>query len=137
MSGVPHLIITLTPDQAGLQAELPGANGSRRVCQLSRKDFAGDCLRILQGLARSAVAIGEDGAPTQQQVRHWERHELFPDSRCSFCRAEGRAAPAGTKTPKAYQQSAGDGSVTVRRIAAKGKARAKTKLTASLEELGL
>lgn len=138
MAGVvPQLIITLSPSQDGLQAELPGSSGSRRVVSFRQNDFAEDCLRILQGLARSTVQIGEDGAPTQAQVRHWERHELFPDPRCPFCRAEGRAAPIRQPKTRPLTIPIGDGSVIVRRIKAKTRGGTKTKLTASLEELGL
>lgn len=136
MSGLPQLIITLSPSQDGLQAELPGANGARRVVSFSKKDFAGDCLRILQGLARRAIEIGEDGAPTQAQVKHWERHELFPDPRCPFCRAEDRVGPAKVAKSKPLEIAIGDGSASVRRVKVHQR-ESKTRLTASLEELGL
>ena len=128
---IPQLIITLSRDQASLQAELPGANGSRRVVALgSGEDFHSACLRILQAQARRHVEIGLDGAPTERQVKHWE-HEA-PDPNCAFCKAEGRI---GRGRARIYSVGAGDGSVRVRKVKGKGKATLRTRL--SLTELGL
>ena len=47
-------------------------------------------LRILQAQLLDQVEIGLDGAPTGQQVEHWERHQDWPRDTCRFCIAEGR-----------------------------------------------
>lgn len=144
----PQLLITLTPDRLGLQAELPGTNGSRRVVSLSSKAFFSDCLRMLLAQANLKVEIGLDGAPTQAQVKHWEGHSAqAPSDRCPFCLEAGWVhSRAGREKPR--EHSVGDGSVKVRRLPAKGKARGggggggqkrilARKISASLEELGL
>ena len=69
---IPQVIVTLSP-QGHLQAELPGANGSRRRVDLRADSAVKTLTRILQGQLQSKVEIGLDGAPTQAQVRHWAR----------------------------------------------------------------
>ena len=96
-----------------LQLELPGPAGGLRAVPLrdTATSPAVDTIkRVLQGLASQANAIGQDGSPTTQQVRHWQRHSIWPDSRCAFCQAEGQArairatlgAPI-TKVPKGHR----------------------------------
>jgi len=134
---IPQLIITLTPDRLGLQAELPGVNGSRRVVSLGKSEFFSSCLRILRATADAKVEIGLDGAPTQAQVKHWDQHSpKAPSDRCPFCLAEGwvHSRPRGAKRS---EQTQGDGSVKVRKIAARGGRPLGRKISASLEELGL
>lgn len=133
---VPQVIVTLTPAQDALQAELPGANGARRVIALGRDEtIEATLLRILQAQALRAVECGEDGSPTQAQVLHWERHAEWPDDRCKFCKAEGRTLRASDRKARSAQL-AGDGSVRVRRIVSKDK-RLSNSLRESAEELGL
>lgn len=86
MANLPQVIVTLAPNGA-LIAELPGPNGARRQVPLG-KDPGETLLRILQGQLSSRVEIGLDGAPTEAQVRHWERHEIWADPTCRFCIAE-------------------------------------------------
>jgi hypothetical protein len=97
MANLPQVIVTLAPNGT-LIAELPGANGARRQVPLGtgvRKSFDDpvplveeSLTRILQGQLNSRVEIGLDGAPTQAQVKHWERHEIWADPTCRFCIAE-------------------------------------------------
>jgi hypothetical protein len=48
-------------------------------------------LRILQGQLNSKSKLGEDGAPTAQQLRHWEKHSgIWGDPSCPFCISEGK-----------------------------------------------
>jgi hypothetical protein len=58
--------------------------------------------RMLQGQLNSRVEIGLDGAPTQAQVRHWERHEIWADPTCRFCIAERGLHPR--QKPKAVAE---------------------------------
>lgn len=133
---IPQLIVTLNLTQDGLQAELPGANGSRRVVALGDgDDFHDSCLRMLQAQVRRHVEIGLDGAPTERQVRHWEEHKDFADDRCPFCKSEGRVASRrGRERP--YAVAAGDGSVTVRKVGKKRKPGLRL-AGRTLEQLGL
>jgi len=39
--------------------------------------------------------VGTEPSPTEQQLWHQEHHAETPKDTCPFCRAEGRAAPAG------------------------------------------
>lgn len=123
MANLPQVIVTLAPN-GRLIAELPAANGARRKVNL-----AGDCeatlLRILQGQLRSKVEIGLDGAPTNAQVKHWERHGIWADPTCAFCIAEQRTH--GVKRSRTDASPRGDGSVQVRRIGRKDTAKLRAK----------
>jgi hypothetical protein len=97
MANLPQVIVTLAPNGT-LIAELPGPNGARRQVPLGSEPGP-TLLRILQGQLNSRVEIGLDGAPTQAQVRHWERHEIWADPTCRFCIAERGLHPR--QKPKA------------------------------------
>lgn len=89
---LPQIILTLAPG-GELKAELPGANGSRRqiLLQGPAEEQISALRRILQGQLASSVEIGLDGAPTEAQARHWQRHaDAWGDPNCKFCLAEGR-----------------------------------------------
>lgn len=48
-------------------------------------------LRILEARVANRSQIGEDGNPTEQQVRHWQKHSgIFGDPSCPFCISEGK-----------------------------------------------
>jgi hypothetical protein len=132
MSRVPQVLVTLSPS-GDLQAELPGANGSRRIVPLRASQIAETLQTILRGQLAERNAIGEDGAPTAHQVRHWERHGVFADPQCPFCLAEGRTVSPKTAKRKARVLSE-YGGVTVRVVASKHKSRSTSR---KLEDLGL
>lgn len=126
MPRTPQLLLSLSPEGA-LQTELPGAFGTRRklVLQGTPETQLSTIRRVLEALAQDKTEIGLDGAPTEAQVRHWERHcgegfQAQADTRCRFCIEEGRfGAPAQARTvrkPLVYRTSSG---VEVRRIPAK------------------
>lgn len=51
-------------------------------------------LRILQAQLNSNSRLGEDGAPTEQQVKHWKKHSgIWGDPTCPFCISEGKFEP--------------------------------------------
>jgi hypothetical protein len=119
MANLPQVIVTLAPNGT-LIAELPGPNGARRQVPLG-KNPGETLVRILQGQLNSRVEIGLDGAPTQAQVKHWERHEIWADPTCRFCIAERGLHPR--QKPKAVADKAvvvskSDG-VEVRRLSDK------------------
>jgi hypothetical protein len=88
----PQILVTLSP--AGkLVLELPGSQATRRQLQVRDGELAETLHRILTAQLQQQTEIGLDGAPTQAQVQHWERHGIWADSRCRFCLAEGRAKP--------------------------------------------
>jgi hypothetical protein len=121
MANLPQVIVTLAPNGT-LIAELPGPNGARRQVPLG-PDVGPTLLRILQGQLSSRVEIGLDGAPTQAQVKHWERHEIWADPTCRFCIAErglhGRVKPkAVADKPVVVSKSNG---VEVRRLSDKNR----------------
>lgn len=92
MNRAPQLLVTLSP-QGELVLELPGQQATRRQVICRDGEFAATCHRILEAQQADRTEIGHDGAPTQAQVRHWERHGTWPDSHCRFCLAEGSATP--------------------------------------------
>ena len=87
----PSVNVSLSP--AGrLQIELPG-HGPDRVIELKWTDAvdpAATIKRVLKGLAQQQSSIGLEGAPTAQQVKHWESHQQFPNDKCPFCKRESR-----------------------------------------------
>jgi hypothetical protein len=98
MTRTPQLILTLSPENS-LVVELPGVMGTRRRVELRPGSEAETLTRILRAQREEKAEIGLDGAPTQAQVRHWERHSIWSDSRCRFCIAEGKASPAHSAKP--------------------------------------
>lgn len=146
MPRVPQLILSLSPE-GGLQTELPGAHATRR--KLALQGDADTVLRtiktILEALAQDKTEIGLDGAPTEAQVRHWERHcgegfQAQGDTKCRFCIAEGRfGAPAQARVvrkPLIYRTPQG---VEVRRLPSKasGLGPRVSKSSKSAVEVGL
>ena len=99
----PQVIVTLSP-QGDLIAELPGLNGSRRQVPLrTNEETVESCLlRILNAQVKQQTSLGQDGAPTAAQVKHWERHDIFSDPSCPFCKAEGRF-PTGKNRERAIK----------------------------------
>lgn len=137
----PRLQIALSP--AGqLVLELPGApgRGPRQIALWPGTELA-TIQRVLRGQLVEAVALGEDGSPTQAQVRHWERcgQASFGDERCPFCLAEGRAhAPrSATVVPSPSRSHEAGRGVRVTVLQGKGKARTPTSTRARAEDLGL
>lgn len=137
MNRTPQLIITLAPD-GGLVIELPGS-GKRRQVRSRDSDFATSCRRMLEAQALDRTEIGLDGAPTQAQVRHWERHQIWPSGQCRFCHAEGRSRPdqgAGLRRPKKVLVSECHG-VEVRRITSGVSGLGTQRAKKNPEEMGL
>jgi hypothetical protein len=117
------LTISLTAD-GGLQVELPGRDGMRLIPLRDTTTInATETIRqILVALQRGENEIGLDGAPTRQQVNHWERHQTYPDSKCPFCLKAGafKDALASHKSSHKYdaryiERDLGNG-CSVRRI---------------------
>lgn len=136
-SRTPQLLVTLTPS-GHLAVELPGTMGTRRKIELRPKDAGESLLRILEAQRRDQAEIGLDGAPTTAQIKHWERHSTWPDSRCRFCIAEGRAKPdmgAGLRRKKPVSVLKRPDGVEVRKVAEGTKGTAVLKK--NVEDLGL
>jgi hypothetical protein len=78
MSQTPQLILRLSPT-GNVVAELPGANGSRRVIAIESLE---QVRRILTArLCGEDRRIGYDTAPTQAQVDEWLRRHPKKRSR--------------------------------------------------------
>jgi len=127
--------VSLTTD-GNLQMGLPGPDGGIRWVPLRDTEAspAIDIItRVLNGLARAEAGIGEAGAPTQAQVRHWQMHATFPSPKCAFCQHEARQ-----RLRDLAQFVADDGSTPVTRVGPKAKAKHK-QLTSNqtAEDLGL
>lgn len=113
-SRVPQLIISLSPE-GKICCELPGSQGTRRKLDIATSAAGETLLRILEAQGRGSAEIGLDGAPTQKQVLHWERHATWASASCRFCLAEGRAQPDHKRVARAPVLSRPDG-VQVRRL---------------------
>jgi hypothetical protein len=117
MANLPQVIVTLAPNGT-LIAELPGPNGARRQVPLGKNP--GETLtRILQNQLSNRTEIGLDGAPTQAQVRHWERHEIWADPTCRFCIAERGLHPRQKPKAVADKPMSKSNGVEVRRLSDK------------------
>lgn len=135
-SRTPQLLVTLTPE-GRLAIELPGHQATRRQVLLHPSEAGETLLRILGAQARQGAEIGRDGAPTQAQVLHWERHATWPSPACRFCLAEGRAKPDHSRVAKPLLASSRDG-VQVRKLASGQSFKHKTLTTKrDLGDLGL
>lgn len=131
----PQVIVTLSP-QGGLVVELPGANGGRHRVELRHGAEGEDLRRILEAQLGQRCQLGEDGSPTQAQVKHWEQHGVFADERCPFCIAEGRTTgPKRQRQPRAVVLTEWAG-VKVRRVRHASEAKA-TSSSKSADALGL
>lgn len=135
-SRTPQLILTLTP-QGTLAVELPGFQGTRRRIDIHLAEAGPTLLRILEAQVREATEIGADGAPTQAQVKHWEKHATWPSASCRFCLGEGRATPDHGRVAKPLLLSRGDG-VQVRKLPAGKSFKHKSLVTKrNVGDLGL
>jgi hypothetical protein len=90
----PTVIVTLDPATGALRAELPSPAGRRKL-DIKPGTLEATLLTVLEGMSVKRYAIGEDGAPTQSQVQHWERHTIWSDPQCPHCIGEGRFAKSG------------------------------------------
>ena len=88
------VLVSLRSD-GGLQLQLSARDGTRPV------PF-NDLSTLQRVLHSEHSAIGEAGAPTIHQVRHWEEHVDRFDSRCPFCRyfAQGKTITKPSKQIK-------------------------------------
>jgi hypothetical protein len=134
----PQVLLTLNANDE-LVLEL--AQGPVRHSVVLRSGDAEETLlRVLRAQREQRVELGLDGAPTQAQVTHWERHQVWADERCRFCIAEGRVHGRSKRTPRTRIEKRPDGvEVRVKRVA-EGQSGADARVTwidKSLEELGL
>lgn len=127
--------VRLSPE-GKLTLALPGfLNGSRDI--VLRKDEAGETLvRILMALSEDKTEIGLDGAPTQAQVHHWERHTIWADERCRFCLAEGRVKPSAQRFHKKTLVEKRSDGIEIRKIATGKSGPRVLRTRKSLADLG-
>lgn len=77
-----------------LQSRANEAANNLNTILISDNTFSDIIIRILEAQVQNKVKIGEDGAPTQQQIKHWERHSnIWGDPSCPFCIVEGKFEP--------------------------------------------
>lgn len=115
-TGVPQVIVSLDPF-GNLKLELPGCGGVRRAIAMRDSEAVATLKRVLAAQAAGDVEIGFDGAPTTQQLKHWERHEQWPDASCRFCLAEDRIRPSSKRQRRATL-IARTGDIEIKRLAA-------------------
>lgn len=110
-----HSLRVSLSTEGELQVLLDGAAESAAPIVLARGKEGETLVRILEARLTAPYQLGEDGQPTEAQVRHWERHEVWPDGRCPFCVAEGRiSGPAKSRATLLVISEAGG--VTIRRL---------------------
>lgn len=87
----PQLIVSLGAEDQ-LVVELPGPFATRRKIDLGSNPEAvvSALKRILHAQREGQSAIELDGAPTAAKLKHWQRHDRFPNTKCPHCWAEGR-----------------------------------------------
>ena len=62
--------------------------------------------QVLLAQSRGELGIGNDGEPTRQQLAHFERHQIFADERCPFCRSKAMLkAMEGASAAAPHQSS--------------------------------
>lgn len=136
ISPTPQVLVTLRSD-GGLQMEFPWSGGRRQV-EMRNGEAEEDLLRVLHAQLQKRIALGEDGSPTQAQLKHWEQHGMFGNERCAFCRAEGRFDKRGRERRNQPREIVVHGDVVVRRVAPKGRGSEKRSESGkTAEELGL
>lgn len=93
----PRVFVTLNPQNHTLSVELPGPNGRRLVPIHSLETLKTVLIeqQNIKAFENRKPKIGEPGAPTTDQVLHWEQHQdrRFSDkihSSCAHCRDEAR-----------------------------------------------
>lgn len=136
---IPQIIITLSPEGFP-QAELPGANGLRRVIALSPQHCWESLRMILLGQQRQQTSgkrelLDWDGAPSQNWLTHLEKHQEWPSDTCPHCKAEGRTLHTSKRKRRVEVLLKREG-VEVRRVPSKQKGR-KQADPRSAQELGL
>jgi hypothetical protein len=87
----PALLVSLTAD-GSLAVHLPGSVGDRvlPLRETSTIKPTETLRQLLLAQSRGELGIGQNGEPTRQQLSHMERHQIFADDRCPFCRAHDR-----------------------------------------------
>lgn len=120
---IPQIIITLNPETGSIVAELPGFMATRRKVEVRDLETL---RRMLETQRENKAAIGDDGAPTQAQVKHWEDHGTWPSERCRFCISEGRAKPSTERVRAAHTVVKSPDGVEVRKLRAGQSFRHKT-----------
>jgi hypothetical protein len=85
----PTVQISLASD-GSLELHLPGSVGDRVIPlrETTTINPASTIRAILLAQSRDELGIGTDGAPTRQQLSHMERHQIFRQTSCPFCRSE-------------------------------------------------
>lgn len=112
-SHIPQLLITLGPNDE-LIVELPGTSTRHKV-ELRSGEAEASLRRMLQAQRSDRCELGLDGAPSQAQVLHWERHQQWADERCRFCIAEGRISGRSKRAaPKRERERRSDGVEIIR-----------------------
>jgi hypothetical protein len=95
----PTVCLSLRED-GGLQVEVLGEPLRRTIALHDDASIAMATIhRILAGQANAQRAIGLDGAPTQAQVKAWQRMALAPDYGRNAAGA-ARSAPKATIPPR-------------------------------------
>jgi hypothetical protein len=135
-------IVRISHDANGrLCILLAGPKGQdREVTLFGKEETVCDTInRVLKARETGEYEIGEDGEPTEAQVRHWERHTIWPDSQCPFCRAERRGLPTPDPRPRRGEIISDYGGVTIRRVSpgttAKSEAKEKVNIIQKLKSL--
>lgn len=133
MANIPQVIVTIDAE-GQLVVKLPGLNGFMHSVVLNAADAGQTLTRILSDQCLRLAQIGDDGAPTQAQVRHWEQHSSTSNAKCAFCQAEGLGA--SRQNQKQWELLCRNGDTEVRVIKFRDNLR-KAVVAESPEALGL
>ncbi len=123
----PQLTLTIANDGSLVIERM--LNGNRQQITIAEGELEMVCRRILEAQNRRENSLGQDGLPTESQIRCWENHQSAPSYFCPHCHHDGRAS-------RQWRKFANPGSGTIHQIppGQKGKNLISQK---SAEELGL
>jgi hypothetical protein len=103
-----YIFVTLNPSTGHIQAELHEKGSPlRHVVQINDLESLRRILEFRRELILhdEVMCLGEDGHPTEAQIRHWENHsgrsaKTKLQSNCPFCISEARADAGPPKSRK-------------------------------------
>ena len=130
----PQVTLTLSPSgqiviermMAGMRQQIPISDGNLESI----------VRRILTAQSQRETRLGEDGQPTESQVKCWERHSQFPSYNCPHCLSDGRVGQIRRRQVSAEAAPDGNNKTPIRRLSPGRNAKTLSS-NLSADDLGL